>query len=44
MRWSSRRRWLTPAQRAELIREANAAKAETAEDLGLGAKEKLVVT
>ncbi|CAL9588073.1 Transglutaminase-activating metalloprotease [Streptomyces sp. enrichment culture] len=34
---------LTPAQRAELIREANAAKAETAEDLGLGAKEKLVV-
>ncbi|MEW2400094.1 M4 family metallopeptidase [Streptomyces sp. NPDC046862] len=34
---------LTPAQRAELIREANATKAETAEDLGLGAKEKLVV-
>ncbi|WP_159539011.1 M4 family metallopeptidase [Streptomyces sp. Tu 3180] len=34
---------LTPAQRAELIREANAAKADTAEDLGLGAKEKLVV-
>ncbi|GGQ95563.1 M4 family metallopeptidase [Streptomyces flaveolus] len=34
---------LTPAQRAELIRDANAAKAETAEDLGLGAKEKLVV-
>ena len=34
---------LTPAQRAELIREANATRAETAEDLGLGAKEKLVV-
>ncbi|MFF5159791.1 M4 family metallopeptidase [Streptomyces sp. NPDC000348] len=34
---------LTPAQRAELIREANAAKARTAKDLGLGAKEKLVV-
>ncbi|MER6405656.1 M4 family metallopeptidase [Streptomyces viridosporus] len=34
---------LTPAQRAELIREANAARADTAEDLGLGAKEKLVV-
>ncbi|WP_309060687.1 M4 family metallopeptidase [Streptomyces sp.] len=34
---------LTPAQRAELIREANATKADTAEDLGLGAKEKLVV-
>jgi Zn-dependent metalloprotease len=34
---------LTPAQRAELIRDANATKAETAEDLGLGAKEKLVV-
>ncbi|MPY59701.1 M4 family metallopeptidase [Streptomyces spongiae] len=34
---------LSPAQRAELIREANATKAETAEDLGLGAKEKLVV-
>ncbi|MEU9330433.1 M4 family metallopeptidase [Streptomyces canus] len=34
---------LTPAQRAELIREANATKAETAKDLGLGAKEKLVV-
>ncbi|MDT0400257.1 MULTISPECIES: M4 family metallopeptidase [Streptomyces] len=34
---------LTPAQRAELIRQANATKADTAEDLGLGAKEKLVV-
>ncbi|WP_432058915.1 M4 family metallopeptidase [Streptomyces sp. bgisy022] len=34
---------LTPAQRAELIREADATKAETAKDLGLGAKEKLVV-
>ncbi|MER6109988.1 M4 family metallopeptidase [Streptomyces hirsutus] len=34
---------LTPAQRAELIREANATKADTAEDLGLGAEEKLVV-
>jgi Zn-dependent metalloprotease len=34
---------LSPAQRAELIREADAAKAETAGDLGLGAKEKLVV-
>ncbi|EKX66021.1 M4 family metallopeptidase [Streptomyces ipomoeae] len=34
---------LTPAQRAELIREANATKAETAEELNLGAKEKLVV-
>ncbi|MFJ8632802.1 M4 family metallopeptidase [Streptomyces sp. NPDC093568] len=34
---------LSPAQRAELIREANAAKADTAKDLGLGAKEKLVV-
>ncbi|MEV8297932.1 MULTISPECIES: M4 family metallopeptidase [Streptomyces] len=34
---------LSPAQRAELIREANATKAETAGDLGLGAKEKLVV-
>ncbi|MDX3588297.1 M4 family metallopeptidase [Streptomyces europaeiscabiei] len=34
---------LTPAQRAELIREANATKAETAEELSLGAKEKLVV-
>ncbi|MET9776428.1 M4 family metallopeptidase [Streptomyces sp. NPDC006367] len=34
---------LTPAQRAELIRDADAAKARTAGDLGLGAKEKLVV-
>ncbi|GAA3816792.1 M4 family metallopeptidase [Streptomyces phyllanthi] len=34
---------LSPAQRAELIREANATKAETAGELGLGAKEKLVV-
>ncbi|MFG6298455.1 M4 family metallopeptidase [Streptomyces rochei] len=34
---------LSPAQRAELIRDAHATKAETAGDLGLGAKEKLVV-
>ncbi|MBM7172164.1 M4 family metallopeptidase [Streptomyces sp. G44] len=34
---------LSPAQRAELLRQANATKAETAKDLGLGAKEKLVV-
>ncbi|MFE5817075.1 M4 family metallopeptidase [Streptomyces sp. NPDC056479] len=34
---------LSPAQRAQLIREANATKADTAKDLGLGAKEKLVV-
>ncbi|ANB08663.1 peptidase M4 [Streptomyces ambofaciens] len=34
---------LTPAQRAELIRDADAAKARTADGLGLGAKEKLVV-
>nr|WP_030611050.1 M4 family metallopeptidase [Streptomyces fulvoviolaceus] len=34
---------LSPAQRAALIREANATKADTAKDLGLGAKEKLVV-
>ncbi|WDV54681.1 M4 family metallopeptidase [Streptomyces coeruleorubidus] len=34
---------LTPAQRATLIREADADKAGTARDLGLGAKEKLVV-
>ncbi|NUV96973.1 M4 family metallopeptidase [Streptomyces sp. KAI 90] len=34
---------LSPAQRAELIRDANATTAETAGDLGLGAKEKLVV-
>ncbi|WP_405535355.1 M4 family metallopeptidase [Streptomyces sp. NBC_00075] len=34
---------LSPAQRAALLAEANATKAETAEELGLGAKEKLVV-
>ncbi|MGW0560721.1 M4 family metallopeptidase [Streptomyces sp. NPDC003016] len=34
---------LSPAQRAELIREANATKAATAKSLGLGAKEKLAV-
>ncbi|MFI9236760.1 M4 family metallopeptidase [Streptomyces sp. NPDC053079] len=34
---------LSPSQRAELIREANATKAETAKALGLGAKEQLVV-
>ncbi|MFJ4724087.1 M4 family metallopeptidase [Streptomyces luteogriseus] len=34
---------LSPAQRAELIRKAEAGKAKTARDLGLGAKEKLVV-
>ncbi|MCA6094203.1 M4 family metallopeptidase [Streptomyces sp. SCA3-4] len=34
---------LSPSQRAELIREANATKAETAKTLGLGAKEQLVV-
>ncbi len=34
---------LTPAQRAELLREANATKVETAEELSLGAKEKLAV-
>jgi Zn-dependent metalloprotease len=34
---------LTPAQRAALIREANATKADTAKELGLGAKEALVV-
>ncbi|MFK4099025.1 M4 family metallopeptidase [Streptomyces sp. NPDC019531] len=34
---------LTPAQRAELIRQANAGKADTAQQLGLGAKEQLVV-
>ncbi|WP_431047465.1 M4 family metallopeptidase [Streptomyces sp. P1-3] len=34
---------LSPAQRAELIREANATRADTAKALGLGAKEKLVV-
>ncbi|MFV0133540.1 M4 family metallopeptidase [Streptomyces sp. HMX87] len=34
---------LSPAQRAELLREAAAGTADTAADLGLGAKEKLVV-
>ncbi|MFF8194768.1 M4 family metallopeptidase [Streptomyces bobili] len=34
---------LTPAQRAELIRGANADKAQTAKELGLGAQEALVV-
>ncbi|MFC8225619.1 M4 family metallopeptidase [Streptomyces sp. NPDC057287] len=34
---------LSPAQRAELLQEANATKAATAEQLGLGATEKLVV-
>ncbi|MGY0491672.1 M4 family metallopeptidase [Streptomyces sp. WG-D5] len=34
---------LTPAKRAELLREANATKAGTAKDLGLGKNEKLVV-
>ncbi|MFI1001543.1 M4 family metallopeptidase [Streptomyces galbus] len=34
---------LTPAQRAELIRHADAAKATTARELGLGAQEALVV-
>ncbi|MFC9844780.1 M4 family metallopeptidase [Streptomyces sp. NPDC060223] len=34
---------LSPAQRAALIRDAEAVKAETADGLGLGAKEKLVV-
>ncbi|GAA4824565.1 M4 family metallopeptidase [Streptomyces ziwulingensis] len=34
---------LTPAQRAELIRDADTRKAATADGLGLGAKEKLVV-
>ncbi|MFE4666623.1 M4 family metallopeptidase [Streptomyces sp. NPDC056716] len=34
---------LTPAQRTELIREADAGKTATAAELGLGAKEKLVV-
>ncbi|MFG2597540.1 M4 family metallopeptidase [Streptomyces sp. NPDC048462] len=34
---------LSPSQRAELIREANASKAATAKDLGLGSQEKLVV-
>ncbi|MEU3651511.1 M4 family metallopeptidase [Streptomyces sp. NPDC032161] len=34
---------LTPSQRAELIREADATKAATAKELGLGSQEKLVV-
>ncbi|WP_175410653.1 M4 family metallopeptidase [Streptomyces sp. TRM64462] len=34
---------LSPAQRAALIRAADASKAETAKELGLGAQEKLVV-
>ncbi|MBG0852404.1 M4 family metallopeptidase [Streptomyces spinoverrucosus] len=34
---------LTPAQRAALIREADAGKAETARELSLGAQEKLLV-
>ncbi|MGW8883535.1 M4 family metallopeptidase [Streptomyces sp. NPDC055749] len=34
---------LSPSQRAELLREANSTKAATAEKLGLGAQEKLVV-
>ncbi|MEU5955367.1 M4 family metallopeptidase [Streptomyces sp. NPDC047525] len=34
---------LSPAQRAALLKDANATKADTAKDLGLGAKEKLVV-
>ncbi|MDO0925643.1 M4 family metallopeptidase [Streptomyces sp. TG1A-8] len=34
---------LTPSQRAELIRHADAAKADTARALGLGAREQLVV-
>ncbi|MEU3351594.1 M4 family metallopeptidase [Streptomyces sp. NPDC037389] len=34
---------LTPSQRAELIREANATKAQTAKKLGLGTQEQLVV-
>ncbi|MFF1925368.1 M4 family metallopeptidase [Streptomyces sp. NPDC058221] len=34
---------LSPSQRAELIRDANASRAATAKDLGLGSQEKLVV-
>ncbi|WP_103515565.1 M4 family metallopeptidase [Streptomyces sp. SM10] len=34
---------LSPAQRAELLKEANATKAATAKELGLGSTEKLVV-
>ncbi|MET9383844.1 M4 family metallopeptidase [Streptomyces sp. NPDC002928] len=33
---------LSPSQRAELIRDADTARARTAQDIGLGAKEKLV--
>ncbi|WTF04594.1 M4 family metallopeptidase [Streptomyces sp. NBC_01613] len=33
---------LTPSQRAELIRDADTARAQTAKDIGLAAKEKLV--
>jgi Zn-dependent metalloprotease len=33
---------LTPAQRAELLREANATKAATAKEVGLGSKEQLL--
>ncbi|MFE2944306.1 M4 family metallopeptidase [Streptomyces sp. NPDC059255] len=36
-------RTLSPAQRAALLRDADATKAETAGELGLGAQEKLVV-
>jgi Zn-dependent metalloprotease len=34
---------LSPSQRAELIRDADTARAQTAKDIGLGAKEKLLV-
>src|SRR5207244_11484128 len=34
---------LSPSQRAELIRDADSARAQTAKDIGLGAKEKRVV-
>ncbi|MFJ4964199.1 Transglutaminase-activating metalloprotease precursor [Streptomyces sp. ADI96-02] len=34
---------LSPAQRAELLKEANASRAATAQELGLGSTEKLVV-
>ncbi len=34
---------LSPSQRAELLRDADAARATTARDIGLGAKERLVV-
>ncbi|MFV8188716.1 M4 family metallopeptidase [Streptomyces sp. AF1B] len=33
---------LSPSQRAELIRDADTARAQTARDIGLGAKEKLI--